>query len=74
MGLKIKINFPGYDQDVPASIPYRHESVKFYTWWRKNENKVTMNKKELIELLIKVNNENPKALIKKHRDILSKMK
>ncbi len=32
--------------------------------------KVTLSKKELIELLYKVNDLNPKALLKKHRDII----
>ena len=33
-----------------------------------------MSKKELIELLIKVNEMNPNALVKKHREILAKLK
>ena len=74
VGLKLKIDFPGYDQPVMASVPYQNEPVKFYTWWRKNEDKVAMSKKELIELLIKVNEMNPNALVKKHREILAKLK
>jgi hypothetical protein len=74
VGLKLKIEFPGYDQPVMASVPYQNEPVKFYTWWRKNEDKVAMSKKELIELLIKVNEMNPNALVKKHREILAKLK
>jgi hypothetical protein len=74
VGLKLKIEFPGFDQPVVANLPYQNEPVKFYTWWRKNEDKVTMSKKELIELLIKVNELAPNALIKKHREILAKLK
>ena len=74
VGLKLKIDFPGYNQPVMASVPYQNEPVKFYTWWRKNEDKVTMSKKELIELLIKVNEMNPNALVKKHKEIFAKMK
>lgn len=73
IGLKLKIEFPGYNQPVMAGIPYKDSPIKFYTWWRKNEDKVAMSKKELIELLIKVNKENPNALIKKHREIISKL-
>lgn len=74
VGLKLKIDFPGYDLPVTASLPYKDDPVKFYTWWRKNEDKVAMSKKELLELLIKVNEINPNSLVKKHREILSKLK
>ena len=74
VGLKLKIEFPGYEQPVMASVPYKNEPVKFYTWWKKNENKVTMSKKELIELLIKVNELHPTSLVKKHKELLSKLK
>ena len=56
-----------------ASIVYKDEPLKFYSWWRKNEDKVTMTKKELLELLIKVNDVNPNALIKKHKEYLTKL-
>ena len=69
-GLSLFIEFPGYDKPVQAKIPYDEDPVKFYKWWRKNENRVSMSKKELILLLIKVNNLNEKVLIKKHREIL----
>ncbi len=74
VGLKLKIEFPGYEQPVMASVPYKNEPVKFYIWWKKNENKVTMSKKELIELLIKVNELHPTSLVKKHKELLSKLK
>lgn len=71
-GLSLYIEFPGYDNFVQAKIPYNLDPVKFYKWWHKNESQVSMNKKELIELLIKVQELNEKALLKKHRDILIK--
>ena len=73
-GLSLNIEFPGYTYPVKAKIPYDQEPVKFYKWWHKNEDKVSMSKKELIELLIKVNDLNEKALLKKHREILLKKK
>ena len=73
VGLKLKIDFPGFDQPIMASIVYKDEPLKFYSWWRKNEDKVTMTKKELLELLIKVNDVNPNALIKKHKEYLTKL-
>ena len=69
-GLKLYIDFPGYDGRVIASVPYSLEPIKFYNWWRKNENKVTMTNMELLRLLIRVNDQKPNALLKKHRDIL----
>lgn len=71
-GLSLYIEFPGYDNPILAKTPYEQDPVKFYKWWHKNENKVSMSKKELIELLIKVNDLNEKALLKKHREILLK--
>jgi hypothetical protein len=72
LGLKLQIVFPGYDNMVAAKVPYQDMPVKFYKWWRKNEDKITMTKKETIELLLKVNELSPTALIKKHREILEK--
>lgn len=71
LGLKLKIDFPGYSQKVSASIPYRDDPVKFYKWWKQNMTKVTLSHKETLELLFKVNEINPKVLIKKHRDLIS---
>lgn len=71
--LNIKIEFPGYSQPIIAKIPYTDEPIKFYTWWCKNEDKVSMNKKELIELLIKVHELNSKVIKVKHKDILRKI-
>lgn len=69
-GLKLYIDFPGYNELVMASVPYHDNPVKFYNWWRKNEIKVTMTNMELLRLLIRVNEQKPNALIKKHRELL----
>ena len=74
LGLNIKINFEGYECQVPASLPYKDAPLKFYKWWRKNEDKITMTKKEMIELLLKVYEISPSALVKKHKEILSMLK
>ena len=72
--LNLLIEFPGYDRPVAAKIPYQDTPVKFYRWWRKNDDKICMNKSEIIGLLIKVNQQKPNALIKKHQQILEKKK
>lgn len=71
-GLKLFIDFPGYDERVQASVPYTDDPVRFYKWWRKNQNKVTLSKKEEIELFLNVNRINPRALVKRHREIIEK--
>lgn len=73
MGLKLKIEFPGYDQPIMASNVYKSEPIKFYKWWRKNDDKVAMSKKELLELFIRVYEIDPNVLIKKHKVVISKL-
>ena len=72
MGLKLYVNFPGYDDVVMASVPYSIDPVAFYKWWRKNPELVTMSKDEILSLFYNVEKANPKALLKKHRDLLKK--
>ena len=74
LGLKLQIDFPGYDTKVVARIPYQDSPVKFYRWWRRNEDKICMNKQEMIQLLIKVKQESPQTLIKKHQKMLEDKK
>lgn len=74
LGLKLQIDFPGYDTKVVARIPYQDSPVKFYRWWRRNEDKICMNKQEMIQLLIKVKQESPQTLIRKHQKMLEKKK
>lgn len=70
MGLRLLIEFPGYTGLVQASVPYNLYPVKFYKWWRQNEEKIRLTNKEQIALFIAVENENPKALLKKHKNQL----
>jgi len=70
LGLKMRIEFKGFDTPVQAIVPYNNDPVRFYKWWCKNENKVTLSNKEKIELFEKVRNENPKVLLLNHRKIL----
>jgi RecQ family ATP-dependent DNA helicase len=70
MGLKILIDFPGYSNIVIAGVPYQAEPVKFYKWWRKNKDKVRLSTKEKIQLLLKVNEINPNALVLADRKLI----
>ena len=71
-GLRLYIDFPGYSEKVMASCPYRDVPVKFYHWWRKNEDKVTLTKAQMIQLFLRVNQLDETALLKRHRDMLRK--
>lgn len=70
MGLRLLVEFPGYEGLIQASVPYSLYPVKFYKWWRQNEEKIRLTSKELITLFLAVENENPKALLKKHKKLL----
>ena len=74
MGLKMPIEFKGYDGPVAASIPYSNDPVAFYKWWKKadNQEKVTLSKGEQMRLFIKVNEMDSKVLVKKHKDMIMK--
>ena len=72
MGLKLLIEFPGYQGLVTASAPYKDCPVKFYKWWKQNKDKIKMNKKEIIKLFLAVDAENPKVLLKAHKAVISK--
>ena len=74
MGLKMPIEFKGYSGLIPASVPYSNDPVAFYKWWKKAENqeKVTLSKVDQVRLFIKVNEMEPKALLKRHREMVVK--
>lgn len=74
LGLNLVLSFPGYSNPVKALVPYCENPVKFYQWFRKNEDKVYLSKKDYIQLLVNVNNIKPDALVKKDRDILKNKK
>ena len=72
MRLKVFIDFPGYTTPVQAAIPYSTDPVKFYKWWRKHTEEVTMNLSEKLKLFLAVERESPTALIKAHRALIKK--
>ena len=74
VGLKILISYQGYEGLIPAIIPYSNDPVGFYKWWKKDENtdKVILSKNELIQLLIKVHQIEPNALLAQHRIMIKK--
>ncbi len=72
MGLSLLIDFPGYPEPVMAKIPYSDNPVKFYKWWKKNEDKVTITFKEKIDLFIRVAELDDRILLKIHRQIINK--
>lgn len=74
MRLNLLIDFPGYDNMVKASIPYKDSPVKFYKWWRKHKKDVTMSFSEKIILFLAVDKESPKTLVKEDRLILENKK
>ena len=73
-GLRLRINFPGYDSEVEAKVVYDDDPVKFYKWWKKNMEKVYLTKKDMLLLFIRVNDKEPSALLKAHKEILLKKK
>ena len=72
MGLKLYIDFKGYDSPVQASVVYSCEPVKFYKWWKANKDRVTLSKDEMLKLFLNVEKINPKTLIKEHKQMISK--
>jgi hypothetical protein len=72
MGLHLYISFDGYEGNVQAVVPYKDQPIKFYKWWKKNQNVVTLSRKEIIELFLKVEQLDPKVLTKAHRAIIEK--
>lgn len=72
MRLKVLIEFPGYPNLVQASVPYSDVPVKFYKWWRKHTNQISMSLAEKIKLFLAVEKESPKTLIKAHKAIIQK--
>jgi len=70
MGLYLPIEFPGYKEKIIASIPYKDLPLKFYNWWKKNEDVVYLSKLEIINLFNKVK-ELGGSLQKKHEMMLA---
>ena len=70
-GLKMRIEFKGYDELVPASLPYKDKPLEFYKWWCKNQEKVYLTNIEKIQLFIRVKEIKPNALLKEHAKMVS---
>ena len=72
LGLKIRIEFKGYDSDVQAIVPYLSKPVEFYKWWCLNKDLVNMTFAEKIILFDKVLMEDQNALTKEHMNLIKK--
>lgn len=72
MGLKVTIDFPGYQNGITAKIPFEDEPVTFYKWWRKgkNEEKVYLSPVNMFKLFQKVALMDRKILLKKDFDFM----
>lgn len=73
MGLNVTIDFPGFDSDILAKIPFENDPVGFYKWWRKGkrESKVYLSKVYQYKLFQKVALMDPKIMLKKDLDFLN---
>jgi hypothetical protein len=73
MGLNVTIDFPGFDSDILAKIPFENDPVGFYKWWRKGkrEGKVYLSKVNQYKLFQKVALMDPKIMLKKDLDFLN---
>ena len=72
LGLKLNIDFPGYNTAVPASVPYNRVPVKFYKWWLKNKHQISLSFKEKLELLNKVNMLDKDVLEPEHQEMMNR--
>lgn len=72
MGLRLLIDFPGYDTGIMARIPYENDPIGFYKWWRKgkHENKVYLSLAYQVKLFQKVALMDKKVLLKKDFDLV----
>ena len=71
LGLKVRINFKGYDKPVQAIVPYNDNPVDFYKWWSVNQDKVYLSTKDKIVLFNKVQLLCPSVLKNKDRKKLN---
>ena len=61
-----------YPALVQAMVPYSSAPVKFYKWWKKHPDSITMSYAEKIRLFLAVDKENPKALLKADKALIGK--
>ena len=71
-GLKMLIDFPGYNSEIEARIPYDTDPIAFYKWWRKgkNEHRVYLSPAYQFKLFQKVSHMEPKVMLKKDIDFV----
>ena len=71
-GLKMIIDFPGYNSEIEARIPYDTDPIAFYKWWRKgkNEHRVYLSPAYQFKLFQKVYKMEPKVMLKKDIDFV----
>lgn len=72
LGLKLNIDFPLYNEPIPAGIPYRRYPVQFYKWWLEHQDIISLSFKERLSLFNKVNMLDKEALIPKHRVMMNR--
>ena len=72
MGLDLTVEYPGYDTDIKARIPYENDPVGFYKWWRKGkrEDVVYLSKANTFKLFQKVALMESKVMLKKDLEFL----
>jgi ATP-dependent DNA helicase RecQ len=73
LGLKRRISFKGYDNQVPALIPYSDQPIEFYKWWCSNEDNVILSLVEKIKLFDIVLMCKPTLLTYDHRKLINKI-
>ena len=71
-GLKMLIDFPGFNSEVEARIHYDTDPIAFYKWWRKgkNEQRVYLSPAYQFKLFQKVMHMEPKVMLKKDIDFV----
>ena len=72
VGLKMLIDYPGYETGIMAKIPFETDPIGFYKWWRKgkHEDKVYLNLPNQIKLFQKVYLMDPKVILKKDLQLI----
>jgi ATP-dependent DNA helicase RecQ len=72
LGLKMRIEFKGYDRPVQAIIPYSNQPVEFYKWWNENQCSVRLTIEEKIKLFERVYFEKSSVLNAQHKQLINK--
>jgi hypothetical protein len=72
MGLRVMIDFPGFDTEIEAKIAFDTNPIGFYKWWRKgkHEHLVYLSQGNQFRLFQKVMLMEPKVMLKKDIDFV----